>query len=64
MSNPQQPELRRSGQDAADQDSAKTHLQAQGDQPDEGPRPGPVPEDQRPGHHPEKEQDKPEGPPG
>src|SRR5581483_7371821 len=57
---PQQPELHRSGLTPADPGSAKAHQEV-----DEhvtargaGPR-GPVPEANRPGHHPDVEQDKP-----
>jgi hypothetical protein len=58
MSKPQQPELRRSGRHAGHDDSAKTTLTAQ-DPNRSGTSGGPIPEDQRPGHHPEQEQDKP-----
>ena len=59
MSKPQQPELRRSGRHAGHDDSAKTTLTAQSGRDRPGPSGGPIPEDQRPGHHPEQEQDKP-----
>ena len=58
MSNkPQQPELRRSGRGATDDDSAKIKAEAaeSGDEPQ-----GWVPPDNRPGHRPEKDQDKPD----
>ena len=62
MAKPQQPELRRSGLGSTDQDA--TELRA-GDKP--GPEDAggiaPVPEENRANHHPEHEQDKPEGPP-
>ena len=60
-STPQQPELHRSGKGAPDPKSAKGHV----DSPaaEEG-NAGPVPPDNQPGHRPEHEQDKPEGPPG
>ncbi len=59
MSTPQQPELHRSGKGAADPKSAKGHVDSPAaDQGDAGP----VPPDNRPGHHPEKEQDKPDLP--
>jgi hypothetical protein len=61
MSTPQQPEAHRSGKGASDPKSARGHLG--GPQDEEGPT-GPVPPENRPGHHPEHEQDKPEGPPG
>lgn len=61
MTSPQQPELRRSGLGSTEQDAAELRA---GDVPGEGAQGlGPVPEDNRPGHHPEHEQDKPE-PPG
>ena len=62
MSNPQQPELRRSGKGAPDEGSAKAHVEKP--QPTDASGGGHVPEENRPGHHPEKEQDKPEGAPG
>jgi hypothetical protein len=57
MSTPQQPELRRSGKGATDASSAQANI----DNPpgDEG-RTGPVPPENQPGHHPEREQDKPD----
>ncbi len=59
-STPQQPELQRTGLGASDPKSAKANV----DSPaaDEG-NAGPVPPDNQPGHHPEHDQDKPEGPP-
>ncbi len=64
MSKPQQPELHRSGLGATDPASAKTNPEvnprAGGG---EGESAGPVPEDNLPGHHPEHDQDKPQGPP-
>lgn len=60
MSNPQQPELRRSGLGSTDQNGAEIRA---GDRPDEpADSLGPVPEANRPGHHPEHEQDKPAPP--
>ena len=59
MTKPQQPELRRSGLGSTDQDSAK--LTTDEGFPAEGSG-GPVPPDNRPGHHPDEEQDKPEPP--
>jgi hypothetical protein len=57
MSTPQQPELHRSGKGATDPKSAKGHVDSpaaeQGDA-------GPVPPENRPGHHPEHDQDKPQ----
>ena len=62
MSKPQQPELHRSGKGATDPASAKANPEvtppAAGDD-----AAGPVPEDNLPGHRPEHDQDKPEGPP-
>lgn len=60
MPNPQQPELRRSGHHAVDDDAAATKLPAQG-KPGTGGDTGPVPDDNLPGHHPAEDQDKPEG---
>ncbi len=59
MTKPQQPELRRTGYGATDQDSAEIRA---GGTPPTGGDAGPVPEDNQPGHHPEVEQDKPEPP--
>ncbi len=59
MSKPQQPELHRSGRGATDPASAKANPEVGTEVGDEG-APGPVPEANRPGHHPEKEQDKPD----
>jgi hypothetical protein len=56
MTKPQQPELRRSGLGSTDQDSAKIRA---GDKVEESGELGPVPEENRPGHRPEREQDKP-----
>jgi hypothetical protein len=59
MSNPQQPEIRRSGRGEVVQDAVKTR---NGGPTDESGRTGPVPPDNQPGHHPDVEQDKPEPP--
>jgi len=60
MATPQQPELHRSGLTPADPGSAKGHRQGEEHlTPGGGEGTGPVPEDNRPGHHPEVEQDKP-----
>ncbi len=59
-STPQQPELHRSGRGASDPKSAKGQVDSAA--PDEG-NAGPVPPENQPGHHPESDQDKPEGPP-
>ena len=57
MSNPQQPELRRSGLSPADQDSWVNDATGAPATSDIG---GPIPEGNAPGHHPEHEQDKPD----
>ena len=57
MTKPQQPEVRRSGYGATDDDSAKAKL---GGSTDVDGTAGPVPEGNRPDHHPDEEQDKPE----
>ncbi|HEX9994950.1 MAG TPA: hypothetical protein VGB14_18640 [Acidimicrobiales bacterium] len=61
MTNPQQPELGRSGRGATSEGSAKAKASS-GPPPTTGAM-GPIPEDNLPGHHPEHEQDKPTGPP-
>ena len=58
MTKPQQPELRRSGRGATDDDSAKARASRPLDEKGEA---GPVPEANAPGHHPEEDQDKPDG---
>lgn len=58
MSTPQQNEVRRSTHNAADPDAPASALTA-ASPPTEGSGGGPVPEDNKPGHHPEVEQDKP-----
>jgi len=60
MANPQQPELRRSGLGATVEGSAKVQIQTEGDAGSESTSAGPVPEESRPGHHPEVDQDKPD----
>lgn len=60
MTTPQQPELARSRRSAADPAAAKSKV---GGPTSEAGNTGPVPEDNLPGHHPEHDQDKPEGPP-
>jgi hypothetical protein len=62
MSKPQQPEIARNRRSPADQDSFELKAQETGQPSDQGQ--GRVPEANRPGHHPEKEQDKPLEPPG
>lgn len=60
MAKPQQPELRRSGTvPALDPDATESDLQAHRRPGDSGTG-GPIPEEQRPGHHPEQDQDKPD----
>ena len=58
MDTPQQPELHRSGRSAADPDAAKAT--ASSDPGSESGSTGRVPEDNRPGHHPDREQDRPD----
>lgn len=62
MSKPQQPELARSGRGATDPHAIKTELTAPttqgGGERELG---GPIPADNLPGHHPDEEQDKPDG---
>ncbi|HZT65046.1 MAG TPA: alpha/beta fold hydrolase [Acidimicrobiales bacterium] len=58
MPKPQQPELRRSERGATDSDGAKSGPGLAAPPPTSD-APGPVPEDNRPGHHPDREQDKP-----
>jgi len=59
MARPQQPELARSAKTDLDPDHVETALQGQ-PRPATGGETGPVPPENQPGHHPEKEQDKPE----
>src|SRR5438045_1913745 len=60
MANPQQPELARSRRGAVDADAVKEQLTAP-QRTDARGEIGTVPEANRPGHHPEHEQDKPSG---
>ena len=62
MGTPQQPELRRSERGATDPRSAKAVADSHPGE-DEEPQ-GWVPPDNRPGHRPEQDQDKPDSPPG
>jgi hypothetical protein len=59
MSRPQQPELARSAKTDLDPDHVETGLQGQR-KPKSGGETGPVPPENEPGHHPPKEQDKPD----
>lgn len=59
MARPQQPELARSAKTDLDPDHIETGLQGQ-KTPAAGGETGPVPADNQPGHHPRKEQDKPD----
>lgn len=60
MTKPQQPELRRKGLGKTDQDSAEVKA-GQGPTDEEG-GVEPVPEENQPGHRPERDQDKPPPP--
>jgi hypothetical protein len=64
MVKPQQPELARSRKGQTDRDGKE--LRVNDDKSLEPPEDGlaPVPEANTPGHKPEQEQDKPQGPPG
>lgn len=62
MTKPQQNELRRSGKGATSDDSTKTKVTVDGAHEADQPQ-GRIPPDNRPGHHPDVEQDKPSGPP-
>jgi hypothetical protein len=55
---PQQPELRRSEPGRVDREHWKRRQEPE--EPRDQGEEGPVPEENRPGHHPPKEQDKPE----
>jgi hypothetical protein len=59
MSRPQQPELARSAKTDLDPDHVETGLQGQ-KAPVTGGETGPIPAENQPGHHPPKEQDKPD----
>ncbi len=59
MPNPQQPELRRSGLGSTTDDSAKSKAATAGDTAEDS-GVAPVPPANRPGHHPDDEQDKPD----
>ena|SRR5437016_1787058 len=59
MAHPQQPELARSARTDLDPDHVETGLQGQ-PTPATGGETGAIPPENQPGHHPEKEQDKPD----
>jgi hypothetical protein len=59
MARPQDPELARSAKTDLDPDHIETGLQGQ-PPPTTGGETGPIPADNQPGHHPAKEQDKPD----
>lgn len=61
MSKPQQPELARSGRGATDPHAVKTELTAPTQGAGDRELGGPVPAGNLPGHHPDQEQDKPDG---
>ena len=58
MARPQQPELARSGKGASDPASAKARAEVEHAPPGSG-APGPVPDANAPGHHPDHDQDRP-----
>lgn len=60
MPKPQQPELRRSGKGSTDRDADDLRAGDELESPEAGI--GPVPEENRPGHHPERDEDKPPPP--
>jgi hypothetical protein len=62
MTKPQQEELRRTGYGATDQD-AKELRASESEAPENKGKVGEVPEENEPGHRPERDQDKPQGPP-
>ena len=63
MSEPQQPELRRSNRGDVTQEGRRETREGDDERTTRG-RAGPVPPENQPGHHPDNEQDKPTGPPG
>lgn len=65
MTKPQQPELARNRKGSTDHDGPEMRAREGTTTVDRGDPGGvgPVPEENQPGHHPETEQDKPEGPP-
>lgn len=60
MANPQQPELRRSERVPSLEPDATEAARSAQSPPSDSEADGPVPEDQRPGHHPDHEQDQPD----
>jgi hypothetical protein len=63
VSDPQQPELRRSNRGDVTQEGRRETRESD-DERSSGGSSGPVPPENQPGHRPEHEQDKPTGPPG
>ncbi|HEX2054462.1 MAG TPA: hypothetical protein VHJ78_12150 [Actinomycetota bacterium] len=62
MTNPQQPELARNRKGNTDQSARE--LTASETNPMQPEPFGKIPDENQPGHHPDQEQDKPQGPPG
>lgn len=60
MGTPQQPEIRRSGRGRVDEEARYQDTELERPKGGKGRR-GPVPPENEPGHHPEREQDKPAG---
>lgn len=60
MSDPQQPEIRRSGRGDVTQEGRRRTREEQSERQAGGARTGPVPPENRPGHHPDDEQDQPQ----
>jgi hypothetical protein len=58
MGQPQQPELRRSGRSNTSQEAEHAKQEARGTPKRKGVK-APIPEENRPGHHPAKDQDQP-----
>ena len=61
MPNPQQPELRRNGENATVESHARTVLNPKGPAGSASDPALHTPEENQPGHHPDREQDKPNG---
>jgi hypothetical protein len=60
MSRPQSNEIRRSQRGRLEQESWRRKQEAEG-RPKDKDKATPVPEENRPGHHPDREEDRPEG---